>query len=175
MKKSEGGGSGMQKIDLKILKRMLKFMEDAGLSELDLEMEGVKVRLRKAGSEVPAPSLQPVVMPTAAPAYAPAPLPAAPAAAPVVPAIVAPPAPRPGSVVRSPMVGTFYRSPSPTSPPFVSPGDTVKEGQTLCLIEAMKLMNEIKAEKAGTLTRVVAENGQPVEFDQPLFELDPAE
>lgn len=175
MKKSEGGGSGMQKIDLKILKRMLKFMEDAGLSELDLEMEGVKVRLRKAGTEgahAPAPT-HPVVMPAAASMYTPAPV--GPAVAPAEPAAAAPPAPRPGAVVRSPMVGTFYRSPSPTSPPFVSPGDTIKEGQTLCLIEAMKLMNEIKAEKAGTVTRVVAENGQPVEFDQPLFELDPAE
>ena len=179
MKKVEGGGSGMQKIDLKILKRMLKFMEDAGLSELDLEMEGVKVRLRKAGSEAPAVVHAPVLLPPAATYAAPLPAPAVTPAAPVAPTPPAAPppvaAPKPGAVVRSPMVGTFYRSPSPTAAPFASAGDTVKEGQTLCLIEAMKLMNEIKAERGGIITRVVAENGQPVEFDQPLFEMDSAE
>lgn len=183
MKRAEGTASGMQKIDLKILKRMLKFMEDAGLAELDLEMEGVKVRLRKAGAESAAPVMHvPVhaVAPVAVPVPPAPPVPAgAPAAPPQPPTGLMPPPPapaaRPGSLVRSPMVGTFYRAPSPTSPPFVSAGDVVKEGQTLCLIEAMKLMNEIKAEKGGTVLKILVENGQPVEFDQPLFELDPAE
>jgi acetyl-CoA carboxylase biotin carboxyl carrier protein len=79
-----------------------------------------------------------------------------------------------GPVIKSPMVGTFYRAPSPTSPPFVNAGDVVKEGQTLCLIEAMKLMNEIKAERAGKITKIMVENGHPVEFDQVLFELEAA-
>ena len=78
-------------------------------------------------------------------------------------------------VIKTPMVGTFYRAPSPQLPPFVNVGDVVKEGQTVCLIEAMKLMNEIKAEQPGKVIKILVENGQPVEFDQPLFELEPAE
>lgn len=174
---AEGGkAQGMHGINLKVLKRMLKFMEDAGLVELDLELEGVKVRLRKGGGSVETPSAPPIVYtaasappaPVAAPVYAPPPQP--------VPAAAAPPAPPAVSAnaVRSPMVGTFYRAPSPTANPFVAVGDVVKEGQTLCLIEAMKLMNEIKAEKGGKIARILVDNGSPVEFDQPLFELEPA-
>lgn len=151
------GGSGMEGINLKVLKRILKFMEDAGLVEVELEVEGVKVRLKKGGTAdtVPAPVLR-------APAAPPPP---------AVPATAASPATG-GLVMKSPMVGTFYRSPSPQSPPFVNVGEIVEEGQTLCLIEAMKLMNEIKAEKPGRIVKILAENGQGVEFDQPLFEFE---
>ena len=177
-KKNDGEGVksvGMTGIDLKVLKRMLKFMEDAGLTELDIELEGVKVRLRKGGSSDAAPQMMapmaaPVMAMPAAPVAMAAPAVAAPVAAAVVP--VAPAAPM--NAVRSPMVGTFYRAPSPTASPFVSVGDTIKEGQTLCLIEAIKLMNEIKAEKGGKIAKILVENGAPVEFDQPIFELDPA-
>jgi acetyl-CoA carboxylase biotin carboxyl carrier protein len=188
-RKSEGGtagiaGSGMQGIDLRIMKRLLKFMQDAQLTELDIEMEGVKVRLRKGGSgeSAPAPAQMPsytqmVPMPVAAmsapPAAAAAPAPVAGGGGvPVAAAPAAAPVPS-GPVIKSPMVGTFYRAPSPTSPPFANVGDVVKEGQTLCLIEAMKLMNEIKAERAGKILRILGENGQPVEFDQVLFEFEP--
>jgi len=166
-------GPGMTGIDLKVLKKVLKFMEDAGLTELDIEMEGVKVRLRKGGAPEPAAQqVQLMPMMQHAPA-APAPVaaPAAPALAPASPAAVAPAAPV-GVQIKAPMVGTFYRAPSPTSPPFVNPGDVIKEGQTLCLIEAMKLMNEIKAEVAGKIAKILIENGQPVEFDQAMFELE---
>ncbi len=176
-RKAEGEGGkqpGMTGIDLKVLKRMLKFMEDAGLTELDIELEGVKVRLRKGGSSdapppmMAAPMMAAPVPVAAAPvhAVAPAPVPA--------PALAAAAPAAPVNAVKSPMVGTFYRAPSPTAAPFVSVGDVIKEGQTLCLIEAMKLMNEIKAEKGGKIAKILVENGQPVEFDQPIFELDPA-
>jgi len=148
-------------LDLKVLKRVLKFMEDAGLVELDVEMGDVKIRLRKAG----AGGVQ--VVPSVAPVLPPPP------PAPVVPAAAPVPAAFSGITVKSPMVGTFYRAPSPTSPLFVNVGDVVKEGQTLCIIEAMKLMNEIKAEKPGKVLRILIENGQPVEFDTVLFELEP--
>jgi acetyl-CoA carboxylase biotin carboxyl carrier protein len=174
-------GGGMSRIDLKVLKRMLQFMEDAGLAELDIEMEGLKVRLRKPGAGAPSPVAVAPVTPAASGGVPLAAVPAAAVPPPPPPASAAPPATPavvpagPEHTIRSPMVGTFYRAPSPTAPPFVNVGDTVKEGQTLCLIEAMKLMNEIKAERPGRILRILVENGQPVEFDQPLFEFEPAE
>jgi len=161
------GCSGMGGIDLKVLKRILKFMDESGLVELDVEAEGVKVRLRKAGAGV-SPSVPVDAFPVqqvGAASTAPAASATAPAPVPVRSDI---------AVVKAPMVGTFYRSPAPTSPPFVNVGDIVKEGQTMCILEAMKLMNEIKAEKAGKVATILVENGQPVEFDQVLFELEPA-
>jgi acetyl-CoA carboxylase biotin carboxyl carrier protein len=152
-------------LDLKVLKRVLKFMEDAGLVELDVEMGDVKIRLRKAG----AGGIQ--VMPSMAPVHMS--LPQASAASAAAPSAPVPPV-FSGITVKSPMVGTFYRAPSPTSPPFVNVGDVVKEGQTLCIVEAMKLMNEIKAEKSGKVLKILVENGQLVEFDMPMFELEPA-
>ncbi|HYF60847.1 MAG TPA: acetyl-CoA carboxylase biotin carboxyl carrier protein, partial [Burkholderiaceae bacterium] len=104
--------------------------------------------------------------PTPAPAPAPAP---APSAAPAAPEAPAQPS---GHAVKSPMVGTFYRSANPNSPPFVEIGSQVKEGDTLCIVEAMKLMNEIEADKAGTVKAVLVENGQPVEYGQPLFVIE---
>ena len=152
----------MDALDLKTLKRLTKLMEDSGLVELEVELEGMKIKLMKAGGPLPlqAVAVAPVAAPGAAAAEAPA----------VAPAPAAPPVPA-GHLIKSPMVGTFFRAPSPQSPPFVNVGDESKEGQTLCLIEAMKLMNEIKAERAGRVAKVLVENGQPVEFDQPLIEL----
>jgi len=161
-------------IDLRMLKKLQKFMEQGGLVELEVEMEGVKVRLKKGGAgSGTEPQVVVVPSPTVAAANgvnggAVQAVPAPAAAAPV-PA----PSAAPGILqVKSPMVGTFYRSTAPEQPPFVAVGDVVKEGQTLCLIEAMKLMNEIKAEKGGRVLKVHVENGQPVEFEQPLMDID---
>ncbi len=154
----------MQGIDMKILKRLRKFMDDASLAELEVEMEGVKVRLKKTGSSEVTPT--PVALPLSSlpPTASSAPAPVTPGGEPAGSGVAS---------IKSPMVGTFYRSPSPQSPPFVNAGDAVQEGHTLCLIEAMKLMNEIKAERAGKISKILVENGQPVEFDQPLFEFIP--
>lgn len=159
---SEGSPKG---IDVKVLKRLLKYMDDAGLVELEIESEGMKVRLRKGGEP------QAVYLPSQAVVAAPRPNGNSHPASETVPASGGGPA-NP-NVMKSPMVGTFYRSPSPQSASFVNLGDEVAAGQILCVIEAMKLMNEIKAEKAGKIAAILAENGQPVEFDQPLFEISP--
>jgi len=160
-------------IDIKLLKRLQKFMEQGGLVEMEIEMEGVKVRLKKGGAAAQADP-QVVVVPAAAPNGSAVPV--VPAPAPV--AALAPAAPAQAAsrfhLVRSPMVGTIYRSPSPQDPVFVNEGDVVKEGQTLCIIEAMKLMNEIKSDKAGKVVKINAENGQSLEFDQVIMEIDVA-
>jgi acetyl-CoA carboxylase biotin carboxyl carrier protein len=149
-------------MDLRKLKTLIDLVSDSNVSELEItEAEG-KVRIVKgspAGSQVaPAPMMQ-VAAPVAAPAGA-ALAPAAPAAAPQVPA---------GHTVKSPMVGTFYRSSAPGAKPFVEIGQQVKEGETICIIEAMKILNEIETDKAGTVTQILVENGQAVEYGQPLF------
>ena len=139
---------------LKEIKEMIQLMHEHQLVELEVEREGVKIRLRKNGDTV----TQSVI---AAPA--PVAAPAAPAAAPV--ADRAP--------VKSPMVGTFYRAPAPDAPPFVESGQTIEVGQVICIIEAMKLMNEIKAEVRGRVVEMPVQNGDPVEFGQPLFIIEP--
>jgi acetyl-CoA carboxylase biotin carboxyl carrier protein len=149
-------------INVDELKQILELARDHDLSELELESEGFKMRLRKGG---------PVVVQQAPPAvsYAPAP----PAAAPVVPAAAAPveevDADMELAIVKSPIVGTFYRAPEPSAPPFVQPGDRVRKGQTLCIIEAMKMMNNIDSEYEGTVVKVFVENNQPVQFGERLF------
>ena len=152
-------------MDLRKLKTLIDLVSESGISELEVNEGEDRVRIVNAGS--PAPAGQ-VVYANPAPAQHAQAAPvasAAPAAAPVVEA--APVAA--GSVARSPMVGTFYRAPNPESPNFVNIGDTVKVGQTLCIIEAMKLLNEIESEHAGVVKEILCENGQGVEFDQPLF------
>lgn len=145
-------------MDLRKLKTLIDLVSESNVSELEItEAEG-KVRIVKS-SGVPVMTQQPVV----AMAAAPAPL----AASPVV-AEVAPAAPV-GHVVKSPMVGTFYRSASPGAKSFVDVGSVVKEGETICIIEAMKILNEIEADKAGTITKILSENGEAVEYGQPLF------
>jgi acetyl-CoA carboxylase biotin carboxyl carrier protein len=153
-------------MDLRKLKTLIDLVSESNISELEItEAEG-KVRIVKGGTAAPVQYVQTVAAPVpavgaAAPAGAIAPAPA-PTAAPVTAA----PA---GHVVKSPMVGTFYRSSSPGAPAFVEVGSQVKEGDTVCIIEAMKILNEIEADKSGTITQILGENGQAVEYGQPLF------
>ncbi|MBY0557452.1 MAG: acetyl-CoA carboxylase biotin carboxyl carrier protein [Burkholderiaceae bacterium] len=151
-------------MDLRKLKTLIDLVAESDIAELEVTEGESKVRIVKSSAM---PQNQMVMMqPQGMPQYhaAPAAAPAA-AAAPVV-AVAAEPT---GHVVKSPMVGTFYRSSAPGSPAFVEVGAVVKEGDTLCIIEAMKLLNEIDADKSGTITQILVENGQPVEFGQPLF------
>jgi acetyl-CoA carboxylase biotin carboxyl carrier protein len=150
-------------MDLRKLKTLIELVETSGIAELEIQEGEERVRITRAL----APSAQTVMMHAPmAPASPPVPA----AAAVPVPAPVAVAAEEPsGHVVKSPMVGTFYRAASPGAKTFVEVGDTVKEGDTLCIVEAMKLMNEIEADASGVVKAVLAENGQPVEFGQPLF------
>jgi acetyl-CoA carboxylase biotin carboxyl carrier protein len=152
-------------MDLRKLKTLIDLVSESNVSELEItEAEG-KVRIVKGGGALAQAVAAPVaVAPVAAvqPSAAPAPA-AAPAAAPEAPA---------GHMVKSPMVGTFYRSASPGAKPFVEVGSAVKEGETICIIEAMKILNEIEADKSGTITRILCENGQAVEYGQPLFVIE---
>lgn len=145
-------------MDLRKLKTLIDLVSDSNVSELEItEAEG-KVRIVKGGGAV-VHSYSPVPVYAQAPAGAPAPPAAAPAAVEVAP----------GHTVKSPMVGTFYRSSSPGAKAFVEVGSVVKEGETICIIEAMKILNEIEADKSGTITRALCDNGQAVEYGQPLF------
>jgi len=148
-------------MDLRKLKTLIDLVSDSNVSELEItEAEG-KVRIVKGGGAMVQSYQMPVAQAVAAPAAAP--VAAAPVAAPV-----AVPAPS-GHAVKSPMVGTFYRSSSPGAKAFVEVGQAVKQGETICIIEAMKILNEIEADKAGTITQILCENGQAVEYGQPLF------
>jgi len=148
-------------MDLRKLKTLIDLVSDSNVSELEItEAEGT-VRIVKSA---PAPVAM-VTQMAAAPVAVAAPVTAAPAAAPT-PAVEAAPA---GHTVKSPMVGTFYRSSSPGAKAFAEVGQQVKEGETICIIEAMKILNEIEADKAGTITKILAENGQAVEYGAPLF------
>jgi acetyl-CoA carboxylase biotin carboxyl carrier protein len=158
-------GSNLRKsgvtMDLRKLKTLIELVETSGIAELEIQEGEERVRITRAlmhGAHVALPS---------APASGAGISPPPPGAA-VVPAEVTPASPE-GHVVKSPMVGTFYRSASPGAKPFVEVGDPVQQGDVLCIVEAMKLMNEIEADASGTIKAVIAENGQPVEFGQPLF------
>ena len=153
-------------MDLRKLKTLIDLVSESGISELEVNEGEDRVRIVNAGTSAPAGQ---VVYATAAPTQSMQAAPAA-SAAPAATAPIIEEAPaETGFVARSPMVGTFYRAPNPESPNFVNVGDTVKVGQTLCIIEAMKLLNEIESEKAGVIKQILCENGQGVEFDQPLF------
>ena len=165
-------------MDLKELKEILQILEEKEITEFELEEEGMKLRIRKAGPASSNHSAPLAVIPAVpAPIHvaAPAPAPTPAARAPEPPA--APPAaPEPEAgltVVKSPIVGTFYRTPDPNSAPFVSVGDRIRVGQVLCIIEAMKLMNEIEAEVAGEIVKIHHESGQPVQYGEPLFTIRP--
>ncbi|MBO9677274.1 MAG: acetyl-CoA carboxylase biotin carboxyl carrier protein [Acidovorax sp.] len=151
-------------MDLRKLKTLIDLVSESNVSELEItEAEG-KVRIVKSGGAV---VQQFVAAPVQAPMAA-APAAAAPVAELPAPAVVAPA----GHMVKSPMVGTFYRAASPGAKPFVEVGSQVKEGDTICIIEAMKILNEIEADKSGTVTRILGENGQAVEYGQPLFVIE---
>ena len=153
-------------MDLRKLKTLIDLVAESDISELEVTEGESKVRIVKSGA--PAAQGQIVMMqPQAQPMAAASPASAAMSAAPA-PAESAPAEPA-GHIVKSPMVGTFYRSSAPGSPPFVEIGSVVKEGDTLCIIEAMKLLNEIDADASGTIRQILVENGQAVEFGQPLF------
>jgi acetyl-CoA carboxylase biotin carboxyl carrier protein len=153
-------------MDIAELKKLVKLMNENDLVELEIEEQGSIVRLKKAGGHVGIGGYPGGGMPMmSAHAAAPAPAPAAPPPAPAAPS-----GPPPGTEeIRSPIVGTFYRSSSPENPSYVSVGDRVKADTVVCIVEAMKVMNEIKAERSGEIVEILAENGQAVEFDQPLF------
>jgi acetyl-CoA carboxylase biotin carboxyl carrier protein len=154
-------------MDLRKLKKLIDLVEDSGIAELEVTEGEEKVKIVKgaaAGKEmvVLSPSAVPVSAPPAQVAGV------APAAAPPAAAAEAPPSFE-GHMVKSPMVGTFYRAGAPGAKPFVEVGDAVKAGQTVCVIEAMKLMNEIEADKDGVIKAIMVENGQPVEYGEPLM------
>jgi acetyl-CoA carboxylase biotin carboxyl carrier protein len=148
-------------MDLRKLKKLIDLVEESGISELELTEGEEKVRISRQ-LQASAANIQYISAPSAAPA-APTSAPPATDAAPQVSAKVD------GHEVKSPMVGTFYRSPSPDAKSFVDVGSTVAVGDTLCIIEAMKLLNEIEADKAGVVKAILVENGQPVEYGEPLF------
>jgi acetyl-CoA carboxylase biotin carboxyl carrier protein len=151
---------GAPRMDLRKLKTLIDLVSESNVSELEITEADGKVRIVKAAPVMaPAPV---TVMQAAAPVAAPAVAIAAPAATPA-PAVVT------GHVVKSPMVGTFYRASNPGAKPLAEVGQQVKEGQAVCIIEAMKIMNEIDSDKAGTISKVLVENGQAVEYGQPLF------
>ena len=147
-------------MDLRKLKTLIDLVQQSGIAELEITEGEEKVKIVKGGVVSLAPS--------AAPAAAPPPASAPEAKAAATPA-AEPAAGQEGHVVKAPMVGTFYRSPSPDAKPFVEVGQSVKEGDTICIIEAMKLMNEIEADASGVVKAILVENGQPVEYGQPLF------
>jgi acetyl-CoA carboxylase biotin carboxyl carrier protein len=163
-------------LDIADLKEILQILEAKDITEFELEQDGVKLRVCRhsntAVSLVAAAPAPPAAAPAGSPAASAPPGPLAPAATEAVAAAAEPP-PN-GTLVKSPIVGTFYRAPDPNSPPFVSVGDRVKVGQVLCIIEAMKLMNEIEAEVAGEVVKIHPENGQPVQYGDPLFTVRPA-
>jgi acetyl-CoA carboxylase biotin carboxyl carrier protein len=155
-------------MDLRKLKTLIDLVSESNVSELEItEAEG-KVRIVKAAPAglVQMVAAAPVTAAVAAPAAV------APAAAPTVVAAAVEPAPIKGHVVKSPMVGTFYRAASPGAKPFAEIGSPIKEGEAICIVEAMKIMNEIEADKSGIVTQILVENGQAVEYGQPLYVLE---
>jgi acetyl-CoA carboxylase biotin carboxyl carrier protein len=161
-------------MDIRKIKKLIELLESSGVSEIEIKEGEDSVRISRhlqGGASVMLPS-QPVWATPAAYGFAPAP--------PVMPVPTAPAPPAPdadaqalqGHVLRSPMVGTFYRSAAPGSKPFVEIGQQVNVGDPVCIIEAMKMFNQIEADHAGTVTRILAENGQPIEYDQPLLVIE---
>ena len=162
-------------MDLKEIQHLIRFVAKSGASEVELEMDGIKIAIKTTGEgdvrettliqQVPVAAAQPMVAPQQA-----APAPAADAA----PAAPAPAEDANLITVKSPMIGTFYRRPSPDKDLFVNVGDEIKEGTVVCVIEAMKLFNEIESDVSGKIVKVLVEDSSPVEYDQPLFLVDPS-
>ncbi len=166
------------------IQALLDLLAVKEITEFEMEQQGVKIRVRRGNSQpLNAGNTNGyVIVPGSAPSVA------APPPAPVIPVATAPPSSSPATagpdaagdsteglfVIKSPIVGTYYSSPAPSAPPFVKVGDTVQVGQVICIIEAMKLMNELEAEVAGQIVRTYVENGQPVEYGQSLFAIEPA-
>ncbi len=161
-------------MELKEIQNLIKFVAKSGASEVSLEMGDIKITIKTDKGEAVAPvaAIQQVAPVAVAPAAEPVAEPATPVA-PVTPTAAGDTA-ADGHTVKSPIIGTFYRKPSPDKPNFVEVGDRVAEGDPLCVIEAMKLFNEIEAETSGTIVKILVDDSTPVEFDQPLFVIDPA-
>ena len=147
-------------MDIRKVKKLIELLEESNINEIEIKEGEESVRISRGSSTAQMIQAAPMM---AAPAVAPA---AAPVAAPATDAAPAAPA---GHTVNSPMVGTFYRSPSPSAPAFVEVGKTVKAGDVICIVEAMKMMNQIEADKSGVVEAILVEDGQPVEYDQPLI------
>ncbi|HEY0896839.1 MAG TPA: acetyl-CoA carboxylase biotin carboxyl carrier protein [Sphingobacteriaceae bacterium] len=161
-------------MDIKQIQELIKFVSKSGVNEVSIEQEDFKITIKTNQAPTYVTASIPAALPAApapqqpvaaAPAAAPAPQAEAPAAAPEASNLI---------TIKSPMIGTFYRSSSPDKPVFVNVGDEVKAGQVVCIIEAMKLFNEIESEISGRIVKVLVDNAQPVEYDQPLFLVEPA-
>ncbi|MCS2161216.1 acetyl-CoA carboxylase biotin carboxyl carrier protein [Scandinavium sp. H11S7] len=153
-------------MDIRKIKKLIELVEESGISELEISEGEESVRISRASANAGFPVMQqayaaPMMQPQMAPA----------AAAPVA-AVEAPKAEISGHIVRSPMVGTFYRTPSPDAKAFIEVGQKVNAGDTLCIVEAMKMMNQIEADKSGVVKAILVESGQPVEFDEPLVVIE---
>jgi len=147
-------------MNYKEIKELIELIQATDVAEIEVERAGTRIRIRRAEKVAPQEEVREVVVPAPAVEQAPAETP--------------PPAPREeAGIIVSPLVGTFYRAPGPDTKVYVDTGDRVEKGQVLCIIEAMKLMNEIEAEYPGVVREIFAENGQPVEYGQPLFKVDP--
>ncbi|GAK88139.1 biotin carboxyl carrier protein [Nonlabens ulvanivorans] len=160
-------------MDIKEIQNLIKFVAKSGASEVKLEMDDVKITIRTGSDSNEVTYVQQAMPMQAAPMQQAAPA-AAPVAAPVTEAAPAVDDNSKYVTVKSPIIGTFYRKPSPDKPLFCEVGDSIKEGDTLCIIEAMKLFNEIESEVSGTIVKVLVDDSSPVEFDQPLFLVDPS-
>jgi acetyl-CoA carboxylase biotin carboxyl carrier protein len=146
-------------MDLTYIKKLVKLVEESQINELELEEKNSKIRITKSAPLAASPAAAPQAMHLAAPS----------AAAPSAPVIPPAPAERKYHEIKSPIVGTFYRAPSPDAPPFVDVGSKITPGTVLCIVEAMKLMNEIESDISGTIVKIVAEGGKAVEYNQVLF------
>ncbi len=147
-------------MDIRKVKKLIELLEASDVAEIEIKEGEEAVRISRTSSVAPPPAVyhaQPAAMPAPA------------AVAPAAPAEATPATPSRGNAVKSPMVGTFYRSPSPTSPPFVEVGSHVKVGDVVCIVEAMKMMNQIEADHAGVVEAILVEDGEPVEYDQQLI------
>ena len=146
-------------MDIRKVKKLIELLEESNIAEIEIHEGEESVRISRASTVAPAMIAAPAAAPTAA---------AAPAA-PRVPAAAPAPKEPEGHIIRSPMVGTFYRAPSPGAKPFVTDGQSVSNGETLCIIEAMKILNQIESDTSGKIVEILVENGQPVEYNEPLF------
>ncbi|GAM69672.1 biotin carboxyl carrier protein of acetyl-CoA carboxylase [Vibrio sp. JCM 19236] len=153
-------------MDIRKIKKLIELVEESGIAELEISEGEESVRISRNGTAPVAAPVQYAAAPAPVAAPAPAAAPAAPAAEAAAPAEAA------GHKVLSPMVGTFYRAPGPDAKPFVEVGQSVSAGETICIVEAMKMMNQIEADKSGVVTAILVEDGSPVEFDQPLIVIE---
>ena len=164
----------MKKMNLEDIQELIKFVAKSGATEVDLEFDGIKISIKSPAKKKRGEVEEVTIIQQTAPVQT--------VAAPVVAPVVAPETTETPVVeeksnyitVKASMIGTFYRSTSPDKPPFVSVGDIIKEGDTICIIEAMKLFNEIESEVSGTIVKVLVDDSSPIEFDQPLFLVDPS-